>query len=91
MITIAAFRRFFRAENTGGFDGDIYAHVFPWQFRGVSGGEYFNFLAVDDKSITFCFDGAGPFAFDSIVFKQMCQAFGVGEVVYGDQFKFTAP
>ena len=45
-------------KETGGLDDDVYAVVFPRDFRGVFLGQYFNLFPVDENTVFDSFYGA---------------------------------
>ena len=74
-------------EDTGRFDNNLNTQFFPGELRRVALRENLNLFAVHDQVCTIGADVAGKGAMNRIVFEQMGQGGGIGQVINGDNIQ----
>ncbi len=73
-------------EVTGGFDHDLGADRLPGQLCRISFLEHLDDLVVDRDAVRAGGDLVRQIAQDGIVFQQVSQGFGIGEIVDRNEF-----
>ena len=77
---------FLGSEEAGALQHHIHAQLAPRQLLGIGIGEHFDFLAVDNQIVAFQLGAAIEAALGGVVFEEMQQHVGGGEVVDGNHF-----
>jgi len=74
-------------EVAGGFDHHLGANGIPGQSAGIPLFENFDGFIVDGDAVCACADLVGQIAEDGIVFQEMCESLGIGEIVHRHEFQ----
>src|ERR1700733_6807251 len=74
-------------KETGGFDHDLHAEFSPWELGGIAFRIDFECMPVDHQGVALGLDALAEGAVDGVVFQQVSQSVGVGNVIDGDDLE----